>query len=273
MSFAPVIPLSGYAGWKFLGRTLQTQQAAFAASASRQRDEDHFRENIANITTAEDLVADRRLLKVALGAFGLDADIDNRYFIRKVLEEGTLDSADLANRLSNKSYAELSLAFGFGDHTVPRTQLADFPDEILAAYRERQFEVAVGEADNSMRLALHAQRELPLLAAKSTSAVTKWYSVIGSPPLAEVMRTAFGFPESFSATDVDAQASNLQRKAEAMFGSSDPAIFAEPVNVEKLVKMYLLRAQSATGSVSPQSAALQLLQQGAASRSTLSLRL
>ncbi len=273
MSFAPVIPFTGYAGWKFLGRTLQTQQAAFAASATRQRDDDYFREKIASITTAEDLVADRRLLKVALGAFGLDADIDNRFFIRKVLEEGTLDTSDLANRLSNKSYAEFSRAFGFGDHTVPRTTLADFPDEILTAYRERQFEVAVGEADNSMRLALYAQRELPMLAAKSTSALTKWYSVIGSPPLAEVMRTAFGFPESFSATEVDTQVANLQRRADAMFGSSDPALFAEPAKVEKLVKMYLLRTQSAAGSVSAQSAALQLLQGGAASRSDLLLRL
>ncbi|MDP2062212.1 MAG: DUF1217 domain-containing protein [Phaeovulum sp.] len=273
MSFAPVIPFSGYAGWKFLGRTMQMQKAAFAASATLKRDEAHFREKIGGIRTAEDLVSDRRLLKVALGAFGLDSDIDNRFFIRKVLEEGTLDTSDLANRLSNKSYAEFSRAFGFGDYSTPRTVLSDFPDEILAAYGQRQFEAAVGETDNNMRLVLNAERELPKLAAKASSETTKWLTVIGSKPLAEVVRTALGFPASFSATNVDAQVSSLRRKASAMFGSSDPKLFADPANMDKLVKMYLLRAQTAAGLGTTKSAALQLLQSGANAQRALSMRL
>lgn len=273
MTFSPVIPFSGYAGWKFLGRTMQTQKAAFAASATQQRDEAYFRERIGNIKTAEDLVADRRLLKVALGAFGLDADIDNRFFVRKILEEGTLDTSDLANKLSNKSYAEFSRAFGFGDYSTPRTVLSDFPDEILSAYSQRQFEAAVGEADGSMRLAMNAERELPKLAAKSSSETTKWLVVIGSKPLAEVVRTAFGLPASFSASDVDAQVANLRRKADAIFGSSDPKVFTDPSNMDKLVKMYLLRAQSEGTGNTPQSAALQLLQSGASARRALSMRL
>ncbi|MBW6505395.1 MAG: DUF1217 domain-containing protein [Rhodobacteraceae bacterium] len=273
MSFSPVIPFAGYAGWKFLGRSIQAQQAAFAASAPQKRDETYFREKIGSIKTAEDMVADRRLLKVALGAFGLESDIDSRFFIRKVLEEGTLDTSDFANKLSNKSYAEFSRAFGFGDYSVPRTVLSDFPDEILAAYSQRQFEAAVGEADNSMRLALNAERELPKLAANTSSEMTKWYSIIGSKPLAEVVRTAFGLPTSFSASNVDAQVSNLRRKSAAMFGSSDPKVFADPANVEKLVKIYLLRAQSLGSSATPQAAALQLLQSAASAPSALSLRL
>ncbi len=273
MSFSPVIPFSGYAGWKFLGRSMQAQQAAFAASATHKREETYFREKIGSIKTAEDLVADRRLLKIALGAFGLDTDIGNRFFIRKVLEEGTLDTSDLANKLANKSYADFSRAFGFGDYAVPRTVLSDFPDEILAAYSQRQFEAAVGVADNSMRLALNAQRELPKLAAKTSSEMTKWFTVIGSKPLAEVVRTAFGLPASFSASNVDAQVANLRRKSEAMFGSSDPKVFSDPANMDKLVKMYLLRAQSLGSSATPQSAALQLLQSAASAQSALSIRL
>ena len=273
MSYNPVIPFAGYSGWKFLDRTMQVQKAAFAASATLQRDEDYFRAKIGSIKTAEDLVDDRRLLKVALGAFGLDADIDNRYFIRKVLEDGTLDTGDLANKLSNKSYAEFSRAFGFGDYTTPRTVLSDFPDEIIVAWRERQFEAAVGEADNSMRLALYTQRELPALAAKSSSETTKWLNVIGSKPLAEVMRVAFGLPASFSSADIDAQVSNLQRKAAAMFGSSDPAVFSKPENVEKLVKMYMLRNQPTSNLTTSASAALQLLQVGSAAQNSLLLRL
>ncbi len=82
MSFTPVVPVGGYAGWTFLARTREAQKQAFVASASQQRDEAYFRAKIGGISTAEELVADRRLLSVVLGAFGLEADIDNRYFIR-----------------------------------------------------------------------------------------------------------------------------------------------------------------------------------------------
>ena len=73
------------------------------------------------MTSAADLVADRRLLKVALGAFGLEGEIDKKAFVRKILEEGTADPASLANRLTDKSYYKLAEAFGFGDLGGART--------------------------------------------------------------------------------------------------------------------------------------------------------
>ena len=76
MSFQPVIPLAGYAGWTFLKRTMEKQQAALQATPANQRDEAYFRANVGKVNSAKELVADRRLLKVALTAFGLEADID-----------------------------------------------------------------------------------------------------------------------------------------------------------------------------------------------------
>ncbi len=101
-----------------------------------QRDTDYFLENIGKIDTAEDLVNDRRLLSVALGAFGLDEDIDSKYFIRKVLEDGTLDPEALSNKLADKRYLDFSQAFGFGDYGIPpRTKVSDFATEIVDATR------------------------------------------------------------------------------------------------------------------------------------------
>ena len=101
MSFQPVIPLTGYLGWRFLERTSDAQQDIFAKSQPVQRATDHFREKIGKVNSAADLVNDRQLLSVALGAFGLDADINNRAFIQKVLEDGTLSQDALANRLAD----------------------------------------------------------------------------------------------------------------------------------------------------------------------------
>lgn len=274
MSYTPVVPLSGYAGWKFLNRTMEKQQAAFVASAEIQRNEDYFREKIGSISSAEELVADRRLLSVALGAFGLDEDIDNKYFIKKVLEEGTLDEDSLANKLSDKTYLALSEAFGFGDFSTPRTVLSDFADEILAKYETRQFEIAIGDADESMRLAMTVQRELPELAADDASETTKWFKIIGSSTLSEAVRVALGLPESVGSLDVDQQVVVYKQKTEQIFGSSDPAQFTDSEKLDKLVKNYLLLSQlnGTTGS-STTSAALQVLQGGASGNSILSILL
>ena len=98
MSFVPVLPVGGYGGWAILKRTKAAQLAAFAASPALRREADHARATLASVPSAEALVSDRRLLGVALGAFGLEADIDARAFVRKVLESPTSDPRALANR-------------------------------------------------------------------------------------------------------------------------------------------------------------------------------
>lgn len=262
MSFAPVIPMGGYAGWKFLNRTMAAQKAAFSGDAAAKRDTAHFRETIGSVKTAEQLVGNRRLLSVALGAFGLSADINNKYFIRKVLEDGTLENGALANKLADKRYAEFSRAFGFGDYKTPRTQLSDFADTILQRYETRQFEVAVGTQNDAMRLALNAQRELATLAGKSSSEDTKWFTILGSAPLRSVVQTAFGLPQSFASIDLDQQLGVLKDRAERFLGSSDPAQFKDPAKVEDILRLYLLRADSASAisATGKNASALTLLQ-------------
>lgn len=118
MSFQPVLPLTGTAGWAFLKRTEAAQEAAFGKRPEVQRDEAYFREKIGSIRSAEALVSDRRLLRISLEAFGLEGDLNARAFIRKVLEEGTLKRDSLANKLADPRYSQLSRAFGF-DLRVP----------------------------------------------------------------------------------------------------------------------------------------------------------
>lgn len=261
MSFAPIVPLGGFAGWAFLKRTMGAQQSAFNKSAEVARDDAYFRANIARVSTAEELVSDRRLLKVALGAYGLEGDINNKFFIRKVLQDGTLDVGDLANRLANKQYAAMSSTFGFGDFATPATRISDFPDKILAAYKARQFEAAVGEQNNDMRLAMNAGRELPVISGKSSSEDTKWFTVMGNAPLRQVFEKALGLPSSFGALGLDQQLSTLRSKTEAVFGESTVSQFADAEKVDVLVRRYLVRSQAQANAfaTSGSAIALQLL--------------
>lgn len=264
MSFSPALPASGYAGWAFLKRTLPLQSKAFAADPQLKRDEAYFREKIGGVKTAEQLVNDRRLLKVALGAFGLEADINNKYFIRKVLEDGTLKTGTLSSKLADKQYEKLSAAFGFGDFTIPRTQVSDFADGILKSYSTRGFEAAVGQQNGDLRLALNAERELALLAARtSTGDDTKWFTIMGNTPLRTVFEKALGLPTSFRALDIDKQLSVLKAKARNQLGDDSVTQFTDSGKVDALIKKFLLRSEAgtATNATSAAATALTLVSQ------------
>lgn len=263
MAFQPLIPLTGPAGWRFLERTHASQQAAFEKGPQLQRELAYFTEKIASVTTAEELVGDRRLLKIALGAFGLEGEIDKRAFVRKVIEGGTDDPASFANRLAAPGYKALAAAFGFGNATGARTGDPGFAERIASAYRTRAFEAAVGETNNDMRLAMNFRREIAEL-AKGTEGGS-WYAIIGSKPLRTVIEKAYGLPKEFGQVDVDRQREMLRDRTSALFGTANLTAFAEPANVQKVIDRFLARAQLEGGAVAtgPASAALTLLQNAA----------
>jgi hypothetical protein len=260
VSYVPAIPLSGVAGWRFLERTAEKQQATFAKSAEVKREIAHFEEKIGSVTSAADLIADRRLLKVALTAFGLEDKIDQKAFVRKVLEEGTTADDALAVRLSDPAWKNLSAAFGFGDTEGGKTGEAGFAAKIVSAYKTRAFEAAVGEADDNLRLAMNFKREIETLASAGEDGASL-FKVLGSKPLRQVFETAFGLPSSFVNVDIDRQRDILATKLDAAFGSDKLSVFTDPEAVEKMITRFLARAQIAEGasSTSPAAAALALL--------------
>lgn len=261
MSYQPVIVGSGLLGWQFLKSTQEKQEVAFNSGAELKRDTEYFEANIANVKTAEDLVSDRRLLRVSLGAFGLQDDIDNKYFIKKILEEGTVADDSLANRMADDRYKSLAKAFSFDSPVGPRTILTKFPNEILTQYRAQEFEVAVGNADESLRMSLNFHRTLPEIGSGSSSNDTKWFRIMGNAPVKKIFETALNLPSNFGQIDLDRQLETLKEKCESRFGTSDVAELSQPEVMEEVVQTYLLQSQVQNFSAfSANNTALTLLQ-------------
>lgn len=262
MSFTPVVPLTGYAGWTFLTRTIDSQKNAFEGSAAVTQSVEYFAENIDDITSAEDLVNDRRLLEVALGAFGLGEDINNKFFIQKILEEGTSSDDALANRLADKRYAAFADAFGFADGDIPATQDPQFAAEVADLYTEKQFEIAVGDQNSDFRIALNAQRELTELADRNISDSAKWFTMMGNPPLRDLFETALALPSEVSQLDLDKQLEIFREKSERRFGTDKISDFADPETQEDLIRLFIVQSemQAAQTSTSSGAIALTLLQ-------------
>lgn len=243
MTFQPVLPVRGFAGWAFLNRTLAPQKEAFDKSAVINREVEYFKEKIRGIRSADELVADRTLLKVALGAFGLEADFSNKYFIKKVLEGGTTNENALANKLSDKRYFDIAAAFKFDDLSVSNLNDISFAEDITQKYKDLQFEVAIGDQDESMRLALGVKRELETISRSGSTENTKWLNILGNPPLRQVFEKAFGLPDSFAALDLDQQLRTMKEKANSYFGTSDTSQFKDVEKQEALIRLFMLRSQ------------------------------
>lgn len=261
MSFQPIIPSGGLGGWVFLNATMDAQRKAFDAGPRISGDTAYFESRIGNIRSAEELVDDRRLLRVALGAFGLQDDIDSRFLIRKVLEGGTADRDALANRLTDERYKDLADAFGFGAPGGAKTQTPDFGRDITDLFRRRSFENAVGDSDQSLRLALNAERELAVLASNTGRGDTGWLRIMGTPPLRTVFETALGLPDGFAQLDLDRQLDEFKRRAADRLGITDLQQLLDQGVRDKLVERFLLQDQIRGVTVQSSSAiALTMLQ-------------
>jgi len=261
MSFQAIVPLSGPVGWQFLSRSAPGQKDAFAASPTRARDIAHFRDSFPQMRNVEDVLSDRRVLSVALGAFGLEGDLGNKAFVRTVLQQGTEDPSALANRLADKRYLAFAKAFGPEALRAEPAERSRQTENVVSRYLDLQFEASVGETDGDLRLALALQRELGELAVDEASEQTKYLRILGDPALRTGFQTAFGLPGGFAVLDLDRQVETLQDRVEARFGTSDLSVFADPAQTESLVQLFLLQSSLPKTSVQTNAAltALRLL--------------
>ena len=241
--YQPVLISSGLVGWQFLQRTYDQQLATFSDSAQVKRDTEHFAEKIGSVITADDLVSDRQLMTVALGAFGLSDDINTTFFIQKMLSEGTTASDSLANRFSDNRYRDFSEAFGLGPGEIPGGLRSGFAEDIIARFQANSFEVATGNQDESMRIALYAERTLPEVVQSDGSQASKWFSIMGQPPLRSLFETALALPEAFGQVDIDQQLDLFKERAESVFGTDDFSNIGTEEGLDDAITKFIVREQ------------------------------
>lgn len=277
MSFQPAIGAGGLSGWRILEATSARQRETFERSPQLLRNIEYFRENISSAQTAEDLVKDRRLLTVALGAYGLTEEIGKRAFVQKMLEGGTEDSGSLANRFPDNRYRSMVEAFGYGNITNGSSVLLEsFREDIIARYKSLEFERAVGEVDNDMRLAMNFKRQIGDIANSDVNERTAWFQIMGQLPLRELVATALNIPTEVSQLDLDRQQEIFADKAKRLLGDSSMEIFKDPDSVNDVIRRFFLSRQVENGpsAATPGFSALSMLQTnglGAASNINLIL--
>ncbi|MDA7827280.1 DUF1217 domain-containing protein [Rhodobacteraceae bacterium] len=258
MAFTPMVPSKGVVGWNFLKSTYARQKEIFLKSPEVSRDLERASASMTSVGSVDALLADRTNLKIVLGAFGLEKDIDNRYFIKKIIESDSADPKSLANRMSDQRYKDLANSMA-ELHATGSISLAS-TRRLIAEYETKSFEVAVGDQSNEMRLALNAEREMVTLAQSDASENTKWYKILGTPPLRTVIQTYLRLPSSIAKLDLDTQKEMFANKLQSRLGIESLSNLSDPGVMKKLVQGYLMQSQINTSSdVSGSMTALTLL--------------
>lgn len=260
MGFQPFVVGTGLVAWRNLQRTLPNQLDAFANSAEQNRLTSYFEQRAPALTSAEEVVSDRQVLSVALGAYGLQDDLDNRYFIKRILAEGATDTDSLANRMADSRYERLADDFALDGLSRFTGILPSVAEDITEQYTRQAFALSVGESQESLRFSLNAETELDRLADSDMSEDAKWFTVMGNAPLRAVFETALSLPSSFGQLDIDKQLQVFREKSMANFGVDDISDLASEDVRSDLIDRYLLKDQLNQGqSLSSQNIALQLL--------------
>jgi len=269
--FQPVIPLSGIGGWKFLQSTYTRQLDSFTRSPQVRNDRDYLIERVSGGISLDDFMADKRLLRVAMTAFGLAGEEWKGGFIRKALEEAADPESTFLARLNNPKYTAFAQSFipFNGQIVLSSSQLS----AVAVKFENESFEIAVGAVDDTMRLSLNYQSEIPELVGNSSSDAAIMYKLLGDVPVRTVLESAFNLPTDIVSLNIDQQAKIFEERITRTLGIKDLSELNSPEVIDKVIRRYhaMESIQNGASSYSSASAALTLLGNGVGSQASQNL--
>lgn len=217
-----------------------------------EKDAVYYQNTILKIDSVTELLADRKLLDIALTSRGLDpADVSND-FLKKLFTSNLDDPKSFANTESDPRFKSLVTSFNFDDAgKVVRVarfgpQTSDQLAETQQRFLQQTLEIQQGDRNPGVRLAIYFQRKVP--------SITSAYDILADKALAEVFRTTFGLPDSIGTMDVDRQA-KLVTKYLNLEDLADAGKLAKLLN--RFTAMYDMK-----NSEAPSSSALTILRGG-----------
>jgi hypothetical protein len=273
MVYQPVIPLTGYGGWKFLESTFDKQLEGFTDSTSVKNDRQYFQDKMSSPIAMEDFLSDKRLLRVSLTAFDLGGEEWKVGFIRHVMEEKADPESNFLTRLNNQAYTNFANTFAFTDGKISLSAdaIATLSDDFeLASFRS-----AVGDVDNNMKLSLNYKAKIGELVREESSDSANLYRILGDVPVRTVLETALNLPSSWQKLDVDQQADILKERMLSVFSISNVTDLTNEDVMDKVIQRFHTMDSIANGqsSLSSGSVALTLLNNAAGFGSTASQNL
>jgi Protein of unknown function (DUF1217) len=232
----PIIPVSGYGGWKYLQATYDRQLARHADAPDVKADRAYVESRLAQPLALKDFLQDGRLMRVAMTAFDLKGEEWKRGFVRKVLTEAATPGSTFLARLNNPKYTAFASAFAPRGETIRLTPEA--ATAVGQKFERATFTLAVGEVNPSMRLALNYQAEIGAVIGTGSAETAILYRMLGNVPVRTVLESALGLPESVRGLPVEKQAALFREKLGSVIGVTALDDLASPEYSEKIIRRF-----------------------------------
>lgn len=245
-----------------LFRTLQNsgeaQKQTYAKQPQVQREIDYFLENAKKLDSPEDFFKDRRLMQVALGAFGLEQELNYTARIKAIMTQDPEAKESLVNRMAEPRYKQISEAFGFFGSGVENLKDEKFLQDIADKYLTNQFEKNLGGGNEALREAAYFRRKVA-----ETAEDGDIYKLMGDKVMRSVITETLRIPKETVNQSLERQARVIESKVKV-------EDFKDPAFVDKFLARFLTQkdaeaqlANMGGGSFgSSGQIALQLLQGG-----------
>jgi hypothetical protein len=225
------------------------------AELRKEADKDavYYQKNIANIESVKDLLADRKLVDIALVAKGLDPAKVTTADLRKMFDSDLNNPKSFVNTQKDPRFAELVASFNFDDDgeiaRLPKfgPQTRDQFMETQRKYLQQTLETQQGESNPGVRLALYFERKAP--------SITSAYDLLADKALSEVFRTIFSLPDEVGAMDIDQQAKVVEKH----LNLKD---LADPAKLSKLLNRFSALYDIKNGQTAASSPVITLYQGG-----------
>ncbi|ETX28901.1 DUF1217 domain-containing protein [Roseivivax isoporae] len=249
-----MIPIGGMTGQTALTLVKATEDRArelIRTSAQHERAISHFRENIADVNSVDDLMADPELYGFVMRAFDLEDQIFGKALMSKMLKSDIAEPDALVNRLSDPRFKELYNALGFGPEGVNtlNTISSRWREEVVDRYVTRQMIDTYNDQNETVGRALDFREKI--------GGVRNYFDILKDQDLSVVMRTAFGIPDAVAGIDID-------RQAEILADKFDLESLKDPEEIDRIMRLYvtLTDARNGVAGLSAGSAAVQMLSTG-----------
>ena len=188
-----------------------------------KRESEHYLATIGSIKTIDDFMANDRLYRYAMTAFGLEDMAYAKAYMRKVLAEGIDRSDSFANKLSDPRFREFVETFNFARHGKATTSFGRTQQGTVDRFVQQTLEVGAGKENEGVRLALYFGRKAP--------GVTSPLQLLADRALLKVTQVVLGMPPSTGALDIDKQSDLVSSRL-------DVADLKNPDKLNRLIERF-----------------------------------
>lgn len=212
-----------YTNYQVIARDIAKSIARVESQPMVKRETEYYLANIGKVKSIEEFLADDRLYRYAMKAFGLEEMTYAKGLIKKALTEGIDEADSFANKLTDKRYREFVETFNFARFDELATTFTRAQQGTVDKYLRQTLEENAGQQDEGVRLALYFQRK--------ASSVTSYYNILADKALTQVVRTALGLPDSFASSPIDRQVETFKKRLKI-------EDLSDPTRVEKFLKRF-----------------------------------